>query len=442
MDAGDGPAAGAMRGGGSGSSVARKSDRSATGNKALRLLKGTDGRAASPEAAIRSIMRKLSASPIVGMDYDAMFDAYAVIREMTADEVQAALRELEAAESNPQVKMMLQMLLVNHWAKEDGREALEYIMANSDARMKQMGVMGGVMAWMREEPDAAYAWYQENKSSVGGGMFGGSGMIEGMMIAAMGQSDMAAAFEKIEGLGQQSRQMALSTMASQMGMDPDKRAEFLQHLEGMDDEALRSQTLQGLVSTWAWQDPQGAAEFIQAGDFDDATKRALRSGVAQSWAFMDPKGAMEWSKTNSEGEERTRQIEQTFSAWVQQDAEGAENWLQSQPDEIKTDGLYVQASQMLAGTQNFDKAVEYIDRIEDAGSRMRSMQTLHMQWGATDKEGMEQWLEGLDAPIRDELLKGAAQPGSVPWNVPSGINDSDAVLEQVEPLPEPTVEKR
>ncbi len=59
---------------------------------------------------------------------------------------------------------------------------------------------------------------------------------------------------------------------------------------------------------------------------------------------MDPKGAMEWSMEHSEGSDRDRRIGQSFATWVQQDTEGAENWLQSQPEELKTDSLYSRAS--------------------------------------------------------------------------------------------------
>lgn len=441
VEEGESSASGAMRGGGAGSVRPSKSDRSAPGNVAMERLMGTDGRPASPEAAIRAVIRQLERSPIMGMDYDAMFEAYAVIREMDEAQVQAALLELEGAETNAQVKMTLQMLLVNHWAKEDGREALEYVLAQSDTRMKGMGVMGGVMSWMRTEPNAAYDWYQENKSEIGGGIFGSSGMIEGMMIAAMGQNDMAGAFEKVATLSKESRMTALTTMGSQVGMDPRKRTEFLEHLEAFDDEKLTKQVMEGMVSTWAWQDPQGAADFIASGDFDDETQQELKDSVAQSWAHMDPKGAMEWSIENSEGAERLERVESTFATWVQQDPAGAGEWLQAQPEEMRSDDLYSTASQRLMYSQKFEQAVEFAGQIGDETVRLEKMRQVRQMWQASDEAAAQQWLESLDEPMREAVMEDAIDESAMPWNVPMPGEGGGAFGDPPEELTPPAVEE-
>lgn len=429
VDAGDGASGTVMRGEAGASLIASKLRRRSSGNMAMDRLKGTDGRPASPEAAIRAVMRRLEGSPMIGMDYDAMFEAYAAIREMNPAQIRAALAELKAGDGNEQSRMMVQMLLVNQWAKKEGRAAMDYVLENSNARMRSVGVMGGVMAWMREEPEDAYAWYEENKDSLVGGIFGGGDHIQGMMIASMGQRDMAAAFEKIAGLGNEARGTALVTMAAQVAMFPDRREEFLVRLDDLEDQSLRRHALEGMVSSWAWQDPEGAAEYVGNSDLDETLRAGMQQSVAANWSQVDPESAIAWTMENMEALERDHVLGQAFSQWIGQDPESAEKWLEGQPDDVRTDRIYSQASNQLASGRKFQKAIEYIDRIEDEDVRIESMQVLLMNWESSDPEGARQWMDGLDAPIREKIGSqaggdfGAANGGGIP--VPHEIHMPD-----------------
>ena len=71
--------------------------------------------------------------------------------------------------------MVMTMMLISQWAKQDGEGAMDYVIGQDDNLWKSMGVMGGMMGWVKNDPEGAYAWYQENRKSLskGGGMMAG-----------------------------------------------------------------------------------------------------------------------------------------------------------------------------------------------------------------------------------------------------------------------------
>ena len=126
----------------------------------------------NPRMAIRRAARILELSPMAGMDYDALFDAYEAIRWMTPEEARLALEELKVTTGNSQVRMTLQSLLIGRWAKQDGRGAVEYAMEFEQPMQRVGAMMGGLMGWAKSDPEAAHAWYQENRETLSGGMLG------------------------------------------------------------------------------------------------------------------------------------------------------------------------------------------------------------------------------------------------------------------------------
>ena len=208
---------------------------------------GGSHRGGSPEAAIRGVVRELELSPMINMDFDALFTAYDSIRLMSPEEVQAALAELDGMETNQQIKMMLQMMLINRWSKQDGQGAVEFAMKQTQPMMKMMGMMGGMMGWVRQDPETAYAWYDQHRDEMQGGMMG-RGQMDGIFFAALAQRDMDTAFERLGKLDKPSQKQALNAMAGQLVMDPVKRDEFLAKLDGLEDQSMRDESTPFLPS--------------------------------------------------------------------------------------------------------------------------------------------------------------------------------------------------
>ncbi|MFP6867245.1 MAG: hypothetical protein VCA35_14985 [Roseibacillus sp.] len=337
------------------------------------------------------------------MDFDIMFGAYEAIRWMSPDEVQTALSELESMEGGSQSKMMISMMLINLWAKQDGRGALEYSLASKNQMTKGMGVMSGLMAWAKNDSEGAWEWFDENRDTVKkSGMMGSS--IGPLMYAALAQQDMGKAFARMGDLNRQEKKTAISMIGMRTVTDPARRDEFVRQLEALDDKKLQDEALQSMVTMWAYQDPQEAVAFIDSREWDEETQNTLRTQVAASWANLDAEAALTWRLENlGENEDRGDAVAQSFSHWMTRDSESAEAWLDKQPAELRTDTLYQQTATGLQWSNNYEDAMAWANRIEEQESRESTYRQIYNRWNGTDETEAQKWLEGLDAETREAV---------------------------------------
>ena len=143
--------------------------------------------------------------------------------------------------------------------------------------------------------------------------------------------------------------------------------------------------------------------------------------VSGSWMHTDPEAALTWRMESTEGEERSEAISDGFGNWIAQDQAGAEQWLAKQPEELRSDELYQSASERLTWNNDFEKAANYAEKIEDEEAQAERMQALYMHWKGQDETKAQEWLEGLDEPIRDQIKQQdvpAAEDSDMPWNTP------------------------
>jgi len=373
--------------------------------------RGRAGKAApNPAAAIRQVSRELEFSPMAGMDYDALFDAYEVIRWMNPEDVRMALDELEDATSNTQVRMVLQMMLISRWAKQDGRGAVEYAMEIKQPMQKMTAMMGGIMGWAKNDPENAYAWYQGNRDALKGGMMG-KGLMDGIFFASMARQDMKTAFTRLKDLNKSDQERAIMMMSHGATTDPGQRREFLAELDKIEDKKVRQSGMQGLLAQWVMQDPEGAVEFVESRDWEDGVGDEMRQDLASTWASLDPEAALDWRlKTLADQEDRGEAVASQFSRWMGQDPDAATAWLRKQPQDLRTDALYGATAEQLHRNNDYEQSVQWAEQIEDQDTRNRKLGRIYRDWKGDDEKMAQEWLDGLDAPVRDEVEKGTAQP--------------------------------
>lgn len=379
---------------------ARGSDRSGR--------RGADGKSnPNAVATIRQVVRKLEYSPMAQMDFDIMFEIYEAIRWMSPEDIETALSELGDSGTNPQTSMILAMMLINLWAKQDGQGAVEYSLLSKNQMTKSMGVMGGLMGWVKHDPEGAWKWFEEHKKEVKkGGMMGGQ--MSGMMFAALAQRDMGSAFERMSDLSKKEKQSALRMIGMQTVTDPVRREDFIQRLEKLGDDDLRDQSLQSMVTMWAYQDPKGAIDFLESREWEDDVHSQLTRQVASSWANMDPEAALDWRlETIGPDEDRGEAVAPSFAQWMVRDSEGAREWLQRQPSDLRTDSLYQSTANQLQWSNEYEEAVQWAEQIEDQDSRRSTYRDIYHRWNTESEEDATRWLSGLDAESREAIESGA-----------------------------------
>ncbi|MDX1680884.1 MAG: hypothetical protein R3242_09155 [Akkermansiaceae bacterium] len=359
----------------------------------------------NPAATVRRIKNQLDLSPMINMDFEALLKAYQAIRWMNPEEVRLALAELDGKPSMTQSGMMLRMMLMDVWAKNDGQGALEYSLEIDQPNNRMMGVMSSMMSWMKHEPHQAYDWFRNNRDQLkGGGIFGGSQM-ESLFIAALSQQDMGVAFHEIVQLKGNQRESAISMVAGSAGMDPVKRGQFIEQLKALEDEELRESGYQSLISTWALQDPKGAAEYLEGLNPEMENYEQLQQSLASSWSMIDPEGAVKWQLERvPEGESAGDKIADVFGNWVSNDPKAAAEWLEAQPEELRTDELYREAARNSAWGADPASGTQFAVRIKDENERQMALSNLYDSMKMQGEDQLEQWLEGLEPAMRDDAM--------------------------------------
>ena len=355
-------------------------------------------------ATIRRVSKQLEMSPMISMDFEALLQAYEAIRWMNPEEVQMALGELGNAGGMNQNTMMLKFMLMGLWAKQDGKSAMEYATSLKQPMDKMMSVMSGVMGWMKHDPGTAYQWYKDNRGEVSGGMMGGMGM-DGMFVSALAQQDLDTAFIELKELNGSNRDMALTMMAGNIGMDEVKRTQFIEQLEKLDDESLRDTGMTSMIGPWAMTDPQGATGYLEKMDPKPENYELLIESAASSWGATDPESAIQWLLENTgENEVEGDKIADTFGTWVMNDSEAAAEWLAKQPEGFATDELYSEAANNSVW-MNPEGATQWAVKIKDEDKRHTSLMAIRSVMQNQGDEAVQKWKDGLDPEIRKEVVE-------------------------------------
>jgi hypothetical protein len=297
---------------------------------------------------------------------------------------------------------------------------VQYALEQEQPQLKMMGMMGGLMGWIRSDPDGAYTWYEENRDTAGKGMMMGPGGLDGMMFNALAQRDMQGAFAKLSGLDARAQKSALNSMAGSVGLDPVKRAEFLEGLEGIENEKARAEAITHMVSTMAWQAPADAVAFMESREWPEDERTRLEASIAQSWSNTDPEEAIKWQMRDlEEGAKIPDNVSNTFGTWVRNDPDSAEQWLNSQPEATHPDSLYRSAADQLRFAEDFQRSLDFALRMENADQRTQKAREIYQAWGTRDPDAADAWIGQMDGETQ-EALKAGNEALAEPFESPPG----------------------
>jgi hypothetical protein len=93
-----------------------------------------------------------------------------------------------------------------------------------------------------------------------------------------------------------------------------------------------------------------------------------------------------------------------------QDPDAASEWLRKQPEDLRTDGLYGETAEHLRRNNDYGQSVEWAEQIEDQDTRNQKLGRIYRDWKGDDEEKAQEWFDGLDASVRDEVESGTTQP--------------------------------
>ncbi|HZP61448.1 MAG TPA: hypothetical protein VFB27_14085 [Opitutaceae bacterium] len=134
--------------------------------------------------------------------------------------------------------------------------------------------------------------------------------------------------------------------------------------------------------------PQDAGTWLKALPVSEDRNAALGT-YATTWAGTDPAAAMHWAETLSPADGQPAVIRETFSEWIQADADGATKWLADyvtreppSPDDDYLIGALVSYSPAVKSKP--DLAVKLLDSISDPTKRELYEERIVLSWGHRD----------------------------------------------------------
>lgn len=374
---------------------------------------GRSPKGGSPTSFIRNLAERLQYDQSSQWDYERMLQIYQEISWMSADDLEVAYAELEGLGFKEQSNQTIAMMLIDRWAKLDGKGAVEALMDSKEPMMKMQGLMTALMKWAKQDPSGSYAWYEKHGEELGKTSYLG-GYMRGAMLGSLAMENMDLAFEKLGDLNSVEQTTAINGIAQQLSHLPEQRGAFIEKLEAMESKTMKEAGFSSLIMMWAARDAEGAVEFMETREWSEGTATTIKTQIASTWAYNDPESALDWrSKNLGENENAQEVLGHTFGQWVLRDSEKAKAWLAKQPEEFQGDSLNHRVSQSLYWQQQHEQASEWISQIEGEAVQKQATLELYQSWRMADKEKANAWRDTLDADIQQQL-KDLPEPGANP----------------------------
>lgn len=331
-------------------------------------------------------------------DFDALFGIWEIARDMSVEEVEAALRELQNSGLLKRENTFINAILVMQWAKKDGHTAMRYALENpGNSRffpMKQIALQ----SWASSDHHGAYTWYETNRDQLKASE---RKNFETYTINALAQDNFPLAFEKAKKVDSTSRKDVLRNLGATVANNPQQRQQFVQYLMTLESKEIRNETAETIASSLAMEDPSEAVKFVNEWPGDD--RSGLADGVARQWGQTEPRKALEWRiNMTSENEDTPGNVDNIFGSWAREDTPAARTWLESRQD-IDQDQFRESAARRLMWNDDHAEAANWAASISDADKRERSYKRIYRRWNRDDPEGARKWLATQDAALQQTI---------------------------------------
>jgi hypothetical protein len=348
---------------------------------------------AAKQRSVKFIIAKAQAKMAGGMmNVSGMMRALVLLDGIADEQILDALEEIDRTVKGPQQKVMFAMLLLGRWAESDGPGALAYAEENFSSKNPMMMSLKSsvVSSWAQSDPDAAWDWYldQAEEGDVRSGPFGsGRSMAVMGIISSLATKDVDLAFERLASIeDSQDRQMAMQGLGQAI-WDESRRGEILAKIQSMEDPAEKSLARQSVISQWSQIDPEGAIEWSATLDGDEHSEVVKQ--IAQSLRWSDPErsGDLLLSEAKTP-EDRSQAYSNTISSWVNNDPNGAGEWLGNQDQGPELDAARQQFAQSVAG-KDPESAMAWANAVIDAEKRTDAVRGVYQQWRGEDQEAAD-----------------------------------------------------
>lgn len=304
-------------------------------------------------------------------------------------------------------------LLFSKWAEVSPRQAMEY--ANKLGFRSQFEKMAILKTWGATNPEAAIAYYAENKNIL-------DGRSAGVIASEWARTDVNAAMAWAAGLSEGEQRNAMNSIIQKIAetdpavaaaklasLTPEQLAEggrmydvianqwakkdwaateqWLATLPADMQENARRNAIQGLAES----NPRAAADQVAKLSEGNVKDRAI-STVAQVMAESDPAAAADWVLKNASESGFGQSAGSVIASWVYTDTTGAKNWVESLPEgRGKEQALMMYSSR--TPSKDYGDTIALASSIKDEGVRNAAVSAAARNWMRDEPEAAKAWVE-------------------------------------------------
>lgn len=268
----------------------------------------------------------------------------------------------------------------------------------SNSGLKDALINNLARSWMNLDPAAGLAWIQNLPSS------NAKHQALSSALQIVSQNDPRAGTALLEQLPANIRSQNLNQLAQTWAQKDFNAAKtWVTSLENPFDLKIG---LQGILSTWALEDPTGAAAFIRNSDgLSKQDQTSQLTQLAGQWASKEPAAALQWARNLEDQDCRNNSLSNIFSQWASRDPEEAARQVTSLPDQGARQNALPNVISSWA-RQDPDAAIQWFDALPQK-DRFANANTIINSLTSASPERAASWLDRLTTEAAGDEKLGA-----------------------------------
>ncbi len=300
--------------------------------------------------------------------------------------------------------------LFTELAASDPLLALEYAAQISGARQQRSTINSILRIWAGQDGAAALAWYADTSENLPLALR--EERLQSI-LSGYGASDARGALAYVAAMdptGSSGRRMQLSAYQSVFdGLVESGRVNLaLDALAGIDDVSMRGDLQLGLIQSWAGQNPEAVARYLDG--LADQIPANAHATLVRAWAELDPaRAAAHVSSLGAEHPDFGRATASVVAQWTQYDIAGPGEWLNTLPASPEVDRS-VAIYTARAAREDPEGAMSWAASIQNEGLRVRMMERVAGEWRQVDPVAFDAFIETGDwsAEQRQRFINASA----------------------------------
>ncbi|MBC3764396.1 hypothetical protein [Neptunicella marina] len=320
---------------------------------------------------IASLIQQLADDKEDGTDYEAIANAYLVVKNLTAEQIQQALNQLTS--SPDKNSAMLMNILLAKFAETNPYDAMNFVTANLQKPANIFSAQNSVIrSWAKNDPQGAYEWYKINaKTQQGNNFFRGAGL--GAIFKGLAKNNLPDALQKLQDLSADRTQIGRAMNG--IGSTLETREQFEQLLN--QTKELNNQYMQqSAIRSWVTQSPQQATDWLALQVDGDLNR--LRRVSLQTWVYSHPddiEQAADWYMQQDASGNKNQKLDVVARTLAMNNPQSALEWAKHQSD-VDNQQLYANILRNSAYRQP-DFVMNNLSIITDSDQRRRISQNIY-----------------------------------------------------------------